>query len=171
MQVARLLIPAIRADVGERFSWEPVQSAIEQGVGGFIIFGGEAGEVAELTRRIRSAASHPLLIASDLERGAGQQFAGATSLPPAAALASMSSTDVARRAGLITGREAVALGVDLVFAPVADLDIEPLNPIVGTRSFGSDARAVASHVSAWIYGCHEGGALACVKHFPGMAAR
>src|SRR5690606_35796351 len=63
--------------------------------------------------------------------------------------------------------EARALGVDWVYAPVADLDLEPRNPIVGTRSFGADPARAAAHVTGWIEGCRAGGALSCVKHFPG----
>jgi beta-N-acetylhexosaminidase len=108
-----------------------------------------------------------MLIASDLERGAGQQFSGATALPTPAALGALAEPEVTRRAGALTAREARALGVDWVFAPVADLDVEPRNPIVGSRAFGADPAAVAGQVAAWVRGCREGGALACAKHFPG----
>jgi beta-glucosidase-like glycosyl hydrolase len=136
-------------------------------VGGFILFGGEAASVRELTAEIRARAGQRLLIASDLERGAGQQFAGATPLPPAAALGSLGDPEVTRRAGALTAREARALGVDWVFAPVADLDLEPRNPIIGTRAFGADSALAALQVAAWVRGCREGGGLACAKHFPG----
>jgi beta-glucosidase-like glycosyl hydrolase len=109
----------------------------------------------------------PLLIGADLERGAGQQFRGATPLPPLAALGALDDLEVTQRAGELTAREALALGVNWVYAPVADLDIEPLNPIVGSRAFGSDPERVAAHVAAWVEGCRAGGALSCAKHFPG----
>ncbi|MGH7506458.1 MAG: glycoside hydrolase family 3 N-terminal domain-containing protein, partial [Longimicrobiales bacterium] len=109
----------------------------------------------------------PLLIASDLERGAGQQFDGATQLPPLAALGALGDLDATRAAANLTAREALALGVNWVFAPVADVDFEPRNPIVGTRAFGSDPERVAAHVVEWIRGCHDAGALCCAKHFPG----
>src|SRR5690606_534801 len=115
----------------------------------------------------RARFPHPLLIGSDLERGAGQQFSGATLLPPPAALAAIDDTAVAFEAGRITAAEASSLGVNWVIAPVADLDVESRNPIVGTRSFGSDSVAVASLVAAWVEGCGSGGAIACPKHFPG----
>jgi beta-glucosidase-like glycosyl hydrolase len=167
--VARLLLPALRWDA--RRGWDPSRDAIEQGlrlgVGGFILFGGEASSVRTLTDELRARAPHPLLIASDLERGAGQQFRGATPLPPAAALGALGDDDAIRRAGRLTAREACALGVGWVYAPVADVDLEPDNPIIGTRAFGTDAATVARQVAAWVAGCAEGGALSCAKHFPG----
>ncbi len=136
-------------------------------MGGFIIFGGDAGAVRELTAQLRERSAAPLLIAADLERGAGQQFRGATQLPPLAAIGSLDDLSVTRQAAALTAREALSLGVNWIFAPVADLDIEPDNPIVGTRSFGADPVRVAAQVTAWIDGCRDEGALCCAKHFPG----
>ncbi|MFW6080091.1 MAG: glycoside hydrolase family 3 protein, partial [Gemmatimonadota bacterium] len=167
--VARLFFPALRADEDGGFDGSSVRidEALERGVGGFILFGGDAGRVRELTRELHRRAARPLLIGSDLERGAGQQFAGATPLPPAAALGAIDDPAVTRRAGELTAREARALGIDWVYAPVADVDVEPRNPIVGTRAFGETPERVARHVAAWVEGCRAGGALSCAKHFPG----
>jgi beta-glucosidase-like glycosyl hydrolase len=169
MGVARVLFPAIRWDAARGFAPAAgeVDRALALGVGGFILFGGPAAEVAALTAALRARSGAPLLIGADLERGAGQQFDGAVSLPPAAALGALGDPEVTRRAGEVTGREARALGVDWVYAPVADLDVEPANPIVGTRAFGAGPGPVADHVAAWIDGCRAAGAMACVKHFPG----
>src|SRR5690606_11098164 len=95
------------------------------------------------------------------------QFRGATPLPPAAALGGLEDPEATHRAAEITAREARALGVGWVLAPVADVDLEPLNPIVGTRAFGPDPQSVARQVEAWVRGCADGGALSCAKHFPG----
>ncbi|HEX7119251.1 MAG TPA: glycoside hydrolase family 3 N-terminal domain-containing protein [Longimicrobiales bacterium] len=169
MRTGRLLFPALRWDDAHGFDHEAetIDVALELGTGGFILFGGEAAAVAELTAMLRRRAGRPLLIGADLERGAGQQFRGATPLPPVAALGALDDLDVTRRAGELTAREAVALGVNWVYAPVADVDLEPRNPIVGTRAFGADAERAAAHVAAWIDGCRAGGALSCAKHFPG----
>src|SRR5206468_2566652 len=140
---------------------------LELGVGGFIIFGGPAEQVASLTERIHAASALPLLIGADLERGAGQQFAGATPLPPLAAVASLESVEDIRRAASLTAREARSLGINWIYAPDCDLDIEPDNPIIGTRSFGEDPERVARYATAWIEGCQGEKALACAKHFPG----
>src|SRR5690606_26805439 len=167
--IAQVLFPALRWRDGSGFDHEAqrIEEALRLGVGGFILFGGDAASVRDLTAELRRRSRSPLLIGADLERGAGQQFRGATQLPPAAALAELDDLEVTRRAGELTAHEARALGVDWVYAPVADLDLEPRNPIVGTRSFGADPARAAAHITAWIEGCRAGGALSCVKHFPG----
>jgi beta-glucosidase-like glycosyl hydrolase len=169
LNVARLLLPAIRWDAESGFEGyrETIERGLELGVGGFILFGGEARAVRALTDELHRRAPHPLLIASDLERGAGQQFRGATPLPPAAALGWLDDEALTERAGELTAREARALGVNWVYAPVADVDLEPANPIIGVRAFGSEPEDVARHVAAWVRGCARGGALSCAKHFPG----
>lgn len=169
MNAARLLLPAVRwsAEHGFHHQWEEIERALERGVGGFILFGGEAGAVRGLTDEMRARSPHPLLIASDLERGAGQQFLGATPLPPAAALGSLDEPEAVRQAARITARDARAVGVNWVFAPVADVDLEPENPVIGTRAYGHDPASVATLVAEWVRGCREGGALSCAKHFPG----
>lgn len=169
IRVGRMLFPALRWHAKRGFAHEQnaIDTALALGVGGFCIFGGEADAVRALTTELNARSRHPLLIASDLERGAGQQFTGATQLPPLAALGAIDDLAVTQRAAALTGHEALALGVNWVYAPVADLDIEPLNPIVGTRSFGADPARVAEQVVAWIRACRAEGALCCVKHFPG----
>ncbi|HEX2094471.1 MAG TPA: glycoside hydrolase family 3 N-terminal domain-containing protein [Longimicrobiaceae bacterium] len=169
LNTARLLLPALRwrADSGFEHFREQIEQGLRLGVGGFILFGGEAEGVGTLLDELHRRSPHPLLVASDLERGAGQQFRGATPLPPAAALGSLDDLGVTERAGELTAREARALGVNWIYAPVADVDLEPENPIIGTRSFGTDPERVAEQVAAWARGCARGGALSCAKHFPG----
>jgi beta-glucosidase-like glycosyl hydrolase len=169
MQATRTMFPALRWDPATGFAHAlpAIDMALELGAGGFVLFGGDAAAVKELTAALRARSTTPLLIAADLERGAGQQFRGATQLPPLAAIGSLDDLSITRQAAALTAREALSLGVNWIFAPVADLDIEPRNPIVGTRSFGSDPVRVAAHVTAWIEGCRDEGALCCAKHFPG----
>ncbi|HYH83157.1 MAG TPA: glycoside hydrolase family 3 N-terminal domain-containing protein [Longimicrobium sp.] len=169
LEVARLMLPALRwsADNGFEGFRETIERGLALGVGGFILFGGEAEGVRALTAELRRRSPHPLLIASDLERGAGQQFRGATPLPPAAAIGWLGDEAVAEQAGELTAREARALGVNWIYAPVADVDLEPENPIIGVRSFGTSPEGVARQVAAWVRGCRRGGALSCAKHFPG----
>lgn len=168
-RAARLLFPALRWNDESGFAREKevIDHSLEIGVGGFILFGGNAHAVRELTEDLHARSRHPLLIGADLERGAGQQFAGATPLPPLAAIGYLDDLAITRAAAEMTGREARALGLNWIYAPDADVDLEPDNPIVGTRAFGSDPAMVARHVGAWIDGCHAAGTLACAKHFPG----
>lgn len=169
MNAGRLLMPALRGSAETGFAHEAgaIDAALALGVGGFIIFGGTAPEVAALTASLEARAGRPLLFGADLERGAGQQVGGLRELPPPRALASVAEPSLVRAAGAITGEDARAVGLDLVFAPVADLDVEPANPIVQTRAFGDDPAIVAACVRAWIEGCQATGALACAKHYPG----
>lgn len=169
MTVGRLLMPALRWREGEGFAHEAaaIDAALELGVGGFVLFGGTDAEVRDLTESLRTRASRPLLVGADLERGAGQQVRGLAELPPPRALAALGEPTIIRGAGLLTAVEALEVGINWVFAPVADLDLEPANPIVQTRSFGDDPARVAEAVASWVAGCEVGGALACAKHFPG----
>lgn len=168
MNPGRLVIPALRARPDGSFTHEAetIRAALDVGAGGFIIFGGTVDSVRTLTTDLVRGAGRPLLLASDLERGPGQQVEGLTELPPPAALAWLAEPDVIRWAGALTGAEARSVGINWVFAPVADLDVLPANPIVQTRAFGADPGAVATCVREWIEGCQPH-ALACVKHYPG----
>jgi beta-glucosidase-like glycosyl hydrolase len=168
-EIAELFYPAIRWDAAKGYeeARPGIDQALELGVGGFILFGGPSEHVAALTEDLHSKSRIPLLIGADLERGAGQQFAGQTALPPLAAIASLEDLQAIRRAAAITAREARELGINWIYAPDCDLDIEPDNPIVGTRSFGADPERVGEYAAAWIDACQAEGALACAKHFPG----
>jgi beta-glucosidase len=166
---ALLLVEALRLD------HDPLDlirrrafDALELGVGGFLLFGGDAAAASDLLMEVREAAGRPLWLAADLERGAGQQFAGCTSLPPPAALARHPEAEVAvRQAARITGHEARSLGLNWVLAPVLDLDLQGANPIVGTRSFGDDPVGVGRLGRLWVEACQSAGPAACAKHFPG----
>jgi beta-glucosidase-like glycosyl hydrolase len=166
--LAALVLPAIRWEAERGFapSLPAVEGALALGVGGFIIFGGEREAVARLTRDLAAGSRHPLLVASDFERGAGQQVAGLTPLPPAMAVASLGEEAVAE-AATITATEARDVGVSWALAPVVDLDVEPANPIVQTRALGEDPEAVGRAGAGWIAACQTAGVLACAKHFPG----
>lgn len=168
-EIAELFYPAIRWDAVHGFesSRGAIDEALKLGVGGFIIFGGPSEHVASLTEHLHSKARVSLLIGADLERGAGQQFVGQTALPPLAAIASLEDLQSIRRAAGVSALEARSLGINWIYAPDCDLDIEPDNPIIGTRSFGSDPERVAEYASAWIDACQAEGVLACAKHFPG----
>ncbi|HEX2251418.1 MAG TPA: glycoside hydrolase family 3 N-terminal domain-containing protein, partial [Gemmatimonadales bacterium] len=166
---ARLILPALRSEALSGFAHEAgrIADALEIGVGGFIIFGGTADSVRRLTSDLLRRAGRPLLLAADLERGAGQQISGLTEFPPPLALASLNEPAVVRWAAAVTAQEARAVGINWIFAPVADLDVLADNPIVQTRAFGGDPNTVATCVRHWIEGCQAAGALACAKHYPG----
>jgi beta-glucosidase-like glycosyl hydrolase len=168
-EIAELFYPAIRWDSATGYEEQraAIDGALKLGVGGFILFGGPSEHVATLTEDLHSKSRVPLLIGADLERGAGQQFSGQTALPPLAAIASLEDLQAIRRAAAVTAREARELGINWIYGPDCDLDIEPSNPIVGTRSFGADPERVGEYAAAWIDACQAEGVLASAKHFPG----
>ena len=166
--LARLVFPSLRPRGGSFAHEAPrIARALAAGVGGFIVFGGTRAVVARLTQDLRRRAREPILIGADLERGVAQQITDLTDLPPPAALGFVGDTDATHAAGIITAREARAVGISWAFAPVCDLDLEVANPIVGTRSFGAFPERVGAHAAAWIRGAQEHGVLACAKHYPG----
>ncbi|HEY9897688.1 MAG TPA: glycoside hydrolase family 3 protein [Pantanalinema sp.] len=120
-----------------------------------------------LLDRLRAAAPIPLLVAADLEMGAGQHFDEGSRFPHAMAFGATGDPDLARRLGRLTALEARNAGVNWVLAPVADVNSNPDNPIINVRSFGGDPSRVAAFVAAFVRGCEENGAIACAKHFPG----
>jgi beta-glucosidase-like glycosyl hydrolase len=153
-------------------------SLVRKGVAGFIIFGGELGEVRRHIRRLQQDARLPLIISSDLERGLGQQLRGGTLFPPAMALAHSCSTPKAegkgmrglrllRKAFVALAEEARYAGINTVFAPVLDINTNPKNPIIATRSFGEDEQTVSFFACEMIKALQRHGIAACGKHFPG----
>ncbi len=169
MSAGRLFLEALRLDVDSLDDIRRrIEVALKLDAGGFIFFGAEAEAAGRLAEEILAAAAGPVWLAADLERGAGQHLRGLTTFPPPGALAHHPEAEEAVRvAACSTAQEARALGLNLALAPVLDLDVEARNPIVGTRSFGSDPARVAELGRAWIGSCQAEGVAACAKHFPG----
>jgi beta-N-acetylhexosaminidase len=127
----------------------------------------EPYEVAELLNRLQRKSKLPLLFAADFERGVSMRLLGTTIFPHAMALGADGNLADAESFGRITAQEARAIGVHWNFFPDADVNSNPANPIINTRSFGEDPKQVGDLVTAYIKGAHEGGMLTTVKHFPG----
>lgn len=124
-------------------------------------------EAADLLNRLQQDSKLPLLIAADFELGVSNRLNGTTGFPNAMALGATGKLDYAEAFGRITGQEARAVGVHWNFFPVADVNSNPDNPIINTRSFGEDPQQVADLVAAYIRGAHSAGFLTTAKHFPG----
>ena len=122
---------------------------------------------AVLVNTLQSHAKIPLLIAADFERGTAMRLEEGTSFPHAMAVAATGRPEDAYTMGKITALEAKAAGVPWVFAPDADVNSNPDNPIINTRSFGEDPARVSEFVAAFVRGVEENGGLATAKHFPG----
>jgi beta-N-acetylhexosaminidase len=127
----------------------------------------EPYEAAELLNRLQRDSKLPLLFAADFERGVSTRLMGTTNFPHAMAFGADGKIEDAENFGRITAQEARAIGVHWNFFPDADVNSNPANPIINTRSFGEDPKQVGDLVSAYIKGAHEGGMLTTVKHFPG----
>ena len=145
-------------------------------VGGFVVdtratpLGIERSQVyptAILVNHLQRGAKIPLLVGADFERGTSMRLDEGTSFPQAMAVAAAGAPQDAYTMGKVTALEARAAGVHWVFAPVADVNSNPDNPIINTRSFGEDPTRVAEFVAAFVRGVEENGALATAKHFPG----
>jgi beta-N-acetylhexosaminidase len=127
----------------------------------------EPYEAAELLNRLQGKSKLPLLFAADFERGVSTRLLGTTNFPHAMAFGADGNIEDAETFGLISGHEARAIGVHWNFFPDADVNSNPANPIINTRSFGEDPKQVGDLVTAYIKGAHEAGMLTTVKHFPG----
>ncbi len=135
-------------------------------------------EVAAKLNDLQRLARIPMLVHSDLEPNLGRLEGGifapytygagsATVIPSNMAIGATGDTSLARRAGEVTGREALAVGINVVFAPTVDVNNNPANPVINTRSFGEDPQAVAQMSAAFVRGVQSAGAAATAKHFPG----
>jgi beta-N-acetylhexosaminidase len=124
-------------------------------------------EAAELLNRLQQDSKLPLLIAADFERGVTMRLHGATEFPHAMAFGAAGKLEYAEAFGRITAQEARAIGVHWNFFPDADVNSNPANPIINTRSFGEDPQQVGDLVIAYIRGAQANGMMATVKHFPG----
>lgn len=126
-------------------------------------------QVVALTNGLQKASPEiPLLIGADQENGKVSRLAPlVTPLPGASVIGSTGDVSLARRAAKVTGTELRALGVNLDFAPVADVNLNPRNPVIGPRAYGSDPKKVAPMVAAAVQGFHDAGIGATAKHFPG----
>lgn len=132
---------------------------------------GTVAQLKELTASLQQLARRlempSLLIATDQEGGQLMAIGDGTPLPGNMALGATRSRELARMAGKVLGRELSALGINVDYAPCADVNVNSKNPVVGTRSFGEDPALVADLTAAMIEGIQSQGVAATVKHFPG----
>jgi beta-N-acetylhexosaminidase len=181
-RVAQLVIPwmsgryaPVGSDEHERLrAW-----VADAGVGGIITSIGSPVALADKLNRLQGQAAVPLIVATDMEHGPAQRLAGGillpwgtdlgggTAFPPVMAIAATGDPTLAYDLGQVTAREGRAVGIHLNFAPVADVNNNPANPIINTRSYGQDPQRVAEYVVAQLRGLQDHGMLATAKHFPG----
>lgn len=150
---------------------ELVSLVEELAIGGVILFRSQVYAGAALVEDLQVVASEaghlPLLVASDFERGADFRIDGAISFPTAMAVGATHDETAAEWMGRASASDARALGIHWIFAPVADVNVNPRNPVINVRAFGEDPEHVGSMVAAFIRGAQAAGVMATAKHFPG----
>ena len=171
-KIAQMIMVRVRSDYYSSNSYykkEIEHWIIDKKVGGLITFDGNGNVHGMFNNHkyFQSISKTPLLIASDLERGAGQQMNGATLFPSNMAVAATGDPYNAYLQGEITAKEAKALGIHIILAPVLDVNNNPLNPIINLRSYGDDPDIVSDFGLQFIKGVQDQGLYACPKHFPG----
>lgn len=169
-KVGQLVSVGINASFLNRESdaYKAIRRQVETNhVGGIILFGSPVYESVVLLNRMQQHARLPLLISADLERGAGMRLFDTTDFGWVMATGATGNPEYARRMGEITGREARALAIQHVLAPVVDVNNNAANPVINVRSFGEDPVEVGRFAAAFIKGAQSAGVIATAKHFPG----
>ncbi|ASC73769.1 Glycosyl hydrolase family 3 [Halomicronema hongdechloris C2206] len=158
--------------------WEATQGQLQRwiqevGVGGVILLGGSAAEIAMRSHTLQTWADIPLLLAADIEEGVGQRFSGATWFPPPMALGAWARHDweaalaQAEKMGSAIAQEAAAIGLNWILAPVVDVNINSENPVINVRAFGQSPIRVSRLAQGFIRGTQAFPVLTTAKHFPG----
>ena len=169
-KIGQLISVAVNATYLNQDSdaFRELKRQVEQNhVGGIILFRGPVYESVVLMNRMQQFAKYPLLISADLEAGAGMRFDDTVNFPWNMAVGATGNPEYARRQGQVTAREARAMGVHQIFAPVVDVNNNAANPVINVRSYGEDPSEVARFAAAFTDGAQKGGVIATAKHFPG----
>jgi beta-glucosidase-like glycosyl hydrolase len=152
---------------------EEIFEYVRKGIGGFILFGGKKNEVKHFIHTIQSRSEIPLFMASDIERGTGQQVEGTTLLPCQMAMAAaLDKERPEERAILAKALEALSheahdIGINMPLIPVLDINQNPDNPIICTRAFSDNLQTVMWFGAEYVKGLERSGLISCAKHFPG----
>ena len=173
-KAAQLVFPRIGSNIPPRVraddDFERVARLLDAyPIGGLILFNGDLRTTPRILRELQERSRFPLLVATDMEAGLGQQLEGATVFPHAMAF-SQTGQDAERyvaSAAQTAAREALAAGVQIALAPVADVHRNPNNPIISIRAFNSDPREAARLAAAYVRALQAEGMSATAKHFPG----
>jgi beta-N-acetylhexosaminidase len=166
-QLVHVGINARFANQDSEFFQDLKRDVVENKVGGIILFGAPIYETTHLVNRMQEQARIPLLISLDAETGIGMRFGDAANFPWNMAVAATGNPEYARKIGIITAREARALGIQHVYNPVLDVNNNAANPVINVRSYGEDPEDVARFGVASVEGIQSQGVLATAKHFPG----
>ena len=139
----------------------------DYGVGGIVLFQGNSTDQKNIIWRLQSLSKIPLLVSGDYENGLGMRIDDAVSFPHGMAVGATYNTDYAYQVGNATAIEGRKIGINFNLAPVADVNDNPLNPIINIRAYSQDKKDVSSFVNAFVKGSDDGKMLTSIKHFPG----
>jgi beta-N-acetylhexosaminidase len=166
-RLAQLFMVAAYSNKGEAHVVELEKLVTEQGIGGLIYFQGGPLRQARQCNHLQSKARVPMLIAMDAEWGLGMRLDSTISYPRQMTLGAIADDKVVERFGEEVARQMRRMGIHINFAPVVDVNSNPANPVIGTRSFGEDKHNVSSKGVAYTVGMQKHRVMACAKHFPG----
>ena len=166
-RIGQLFFAAAYSNLGKNHVDAITRHINEYCIGGLIFFQGGPVRQALLTNRYQALSKTPLLIGMDAEWGLGMRLDSCVSFPRQMALGAIEDINLIYRMGLEIGEQCRRMGVHLNFAPVADINSNPLNPVIGTRSFGENSRDVARRSVMYMSGLQQQRILTAAKHFPG----
>lgn len=166
-QMAQLLHVAGWSNRGQEHEDDLMNLIENYGIGGIIFFQGNPTRQLELTHQYQQASAVPLLISIDAEWGLGMRLDDSLSFPHQIALGAVQNDQLIYDMGRDLGEQCRRMGIHMNFAPCVDVNVEPANPVIGFRSFGSDPDLVARKAKAYMEGLQDAGILAVAKHFPG----
>jgi len=166
-RIAQLFMVAAYSNKDDSHNQEIAQLVSKRGIGGLIFFQGGPVRQALLTNHYQSLAKVPLLIGIDAEWGLGMRLDSTISYPRQMALGATNDTLLTYQMAADIALQLKRLGIHINFAPVIDINSNPLNPVIGSRAFGQDREMVYRHGIAYTKGLQNNGILACAKHFPG----
>ncbi len=166
-RIAQLFMVAAYSNRDEKHKEEIVNLIAEYEIGGLIFFQGTPTKQAQLTNDYQAISRVPLLIAIDGEWGLGMRLDSTISFPRQLTLGAHTDTKLIQEMGQEIARQCKRLGIHVNFAPVADINSNPANPVINDRSFGEDKLNVSLKAFAYMEGMQNEGVMACAKHFPG----
>jgi beta-glucosidase-like glycosyl hydrolase/CubicO group peptidase (beta-lactamase class C family) len=166
-QVAQSFMIPCWSNRGQQHLDEVEKIIRDEKIGGVIFFQGERENLQAGIAQFQQASIKPLLIGMDAEWGVAMRLFDEARFPYQQTIGAANDTDLTQKMGFFMGLECESLGIHLNFSPVADVNSNPSNPVIGFRSFGANANDVAKHTAAMIKGIEETGVISSIKHFPG----
>lgn len=166
-KIGQFFMVAAYSNQGERHLGDIEKLVTNEKIGGIIFFQGERANLKEAVSRFQAVAKTPLLIGMDAEWGVQMRLFNEERFPYAYTLGAADDVVLSERIAAMMAQECRDLGIHINFAPVADVNSNPKNPVIGFRSFGENPKKVADHVKAFVRGMENNGVMTSIKHFPG----